>query len=1031
MARFCPRPSTIPRVFSFLLCGILAALPVRATDTPERLVRAIRSARLEPWRAVQVGSLSVDLGLAQMRFEEGLFVPAIPIDGHTFELAFVGRARFVLEPPDVIEGRQLELFTGSPRLDVEVRQAILLIADEDIVKRMLDRPTVDAPEPTAMIEAEVVFDEWVAGAERRGFGAEGTIFQAALGDAMARGHVAVWCRTDELGDFYYLVDPHEIEQIKLGQFVEADLDEIDRHQIEREIRRQRRKGRLTQLRLADLGDWDTWVSTPLRDETGTPHPGSQGFEPTHYVLDVQVGVDETAIEGRAEIDLRVSSPDRRVVSLSLFSDLTVRSVRDGTGTELDWFRVDDDLHVVLAAAPQLDEPLQLKIAFGGELLSELVNGVYAVRDTFSWYPRVGTVDRATYEATFRWPAKRELLASGRIEEEGRDGNRRWQRRTLDVPSFAFSFEYGDYDVHTAHVGHVALTVGFSKMPSNWGRGAKEEVMGTFSRSLQFLEDTFGPYPLDYLTVATVPRGFSQGFLSFVTLAHGVVARPSGNFFVIYGGDFENTQREYRDETIAHELSHQWWGNMVGWVGYRDQWLSEALADFSSTLYLAQESDQSTIYLARHAMGWKRAVNRLTRDGRTFESLGPVVLGTRLSSSISSRAYSAVVYDKGSVVFSMLARALQPEPFTKMLGALAQAVAHRNIDTATFLRAIERMSGIDLADFADLFVYGTGIPEVYYRYTVEPTEEGWVVEGTARLVAASHDSYRIMQNADGGWRLERRREKNVDVSRHFLIAPFQIATTAAVKNESYAQSRHRVERGFGGHLLLDGETTQFSIPMLEEPRLFWFDQRGEVLAEFRSENHQPKRALRFLATGLPPDEAEETLKRALIAPMYSEAGIAESEISPKQLERYERLEDARILYLLTRLYLDQGRDEEAREAFERAHDKLPNLDRGIYETTRELIKSHLAVRDKRYKEAYGQLSKNLALDFDRTSEDTIFDASRRKKFSGGGRAWLRGDAYALLAVSAWETGHHEVAGLAVEEAEERGADMNALRAVMER
>ena len=100
----------------------------------------------------------------------------------------------------------------------------------------------------------------------------------------------------------------------------------------------------------------------------------------------------------------------------------------------------------------------------------------------------------------------ELLASGRIVEEGRDGDQRWQRRTLDEPSFAFSFEYGDYDIHTARVGHVDLTVGFSKMPSNWERGAKEEVIATLSDALQFLEEKFGAYPLDYLTVATVPRG---------------------------------------------------------------------------------------------------------------------------------------------------------------------------------------------------------------------------------------------------------------------------------------------------------------------------------------------------------------------------------------------------------------------------------------------------------------------------------------------------------------------------------------------
>jgi tetratricopeptide (TPR) repeat protein len=182
--------------------------------------------------------------------------------------------------------------------------------------------------------------------------------------------------------------------------------------------------------------------------------------------------------------------------------------------------------------------------------------------------------------------------------------------------------------------------------------------------------------------------------------------------------------------------------------------------------------------------------------------------------------------------------------------------------------------------------------------------------------------------------------------------------------------------------------------------------------------------------LPPAEAEEAFKRALAAPLYSEASREEAGLSDKTIERQARLEDAVILYHLTQLYLDQGRDDEAREAFERAKAQLPSLERNFYKRTRNLIDSRIAVREGRYKEAYGQLSGSLALDFARTSESTIFDSARRKKFRSGRRAWMGGDAYALLAIAAWETDHREIADQAVEEAEERGADMSALRALME-
>lgn len=166
MATSHPRLSIWPRALVAVLWYTLAAVPAFPAESADSLVQAIRSARLEPERAVRVDSLQVDLGLGRMRFEEGHFVPAVPVDGRTFELAFVGRARFILDPPDAIEAAQLELFTGSKRLDVEVRQAVLLIADDAVVRRMLDRPAGDPPATTTLAEIGAVFDEWVEGAER-------------------------------------------------------------------------------------------------------------------------------------------------------------------------------------------------------------------------------------------------------------------------------------------------------------------------------------------------------------------------------------------------------------------------------------------------------------------------------------------------------------------------------------------------------------------------------------------------------------------------------------------------------------------------------------------------------------------------------------------------------------------------------------------------------------------------------------------------------------------------------------------------
>ena len=79
----------------------------------------------------------------------------------------------------------------------------------------------------------------------------------------------------------------------------------------------------------------------------------------------------------------------------------------------------------------------------------------------------------------------------------------------------------------------------------------------------------------------------------------------------------------------------------------------------------------------------------------------------------------------------------------------------------------------------------------------------------------------------------------------------------------------------------------------------------------------------------------------------------------------------------------------------------------------------------YKQAYDGLSKMLYLDFDYFQGESLADGARRRKFKSRGHTRMNGRAYALLAATAYETGHEEVAREALEEAEKRGAEMAQL------
>jgi tetratricopeptide (TPR) repeat protein len=295
------------------------------------------------------------------------------------------------------------------------------------------------------------------------------------------------------------------------------------------------------------------------------------------------------------------------------------------------------------------------------------------------------------------------------------------------------------------------------------------------------------------------------------------------------------------------------------------------------------------------------------------------------------------------------------------------------------------------------------------------------------------SYRLLKDDSGRWNISREKLPSVDVADYFLVVPFQIALEDERPEEDQGRrnphrKRKRTERGLGGQMLLQGETTQFSIPLDAEPRKFWLDQGGEVLASFLGKGARPKQILLWEASKLTGEDAEKVLKDALNARYISEGALKESDYTKKELERYGRYIDAEVLLRLAQLYLDQGRDEEARQAFEEGMSKITGVDRGWwYRTRRLLLESRFDIREGDFKSAYSRLSNKVRLRLPRSFDDSLREVARYKKFRSG--RTVSGDGYAMLALSAHMTGHDYIARKACEEAEERGVDMAALRELM--
>ena len=984
---------------------LLASLPANATQDPAAIRQAIADTRLEPGRAVTVENLEIVAAMASFQIEEGTVFLATPVGDRVAEMVFVGKARLVLDPPDEIEAGQLELYTGGVRLDEPVSEAALVVAFDAAVDAVSDRPAAVDIDPARQKRAQEIFDRWQERPERRLLGVENAILGDAVGDPLYDGFFAGWFRGEELGEFLYLEEPDAYEQINLGQFTPIEASDKEKRKLARSLHRAQRRGRLIGLSVEDLGQWDTWISASTPGANGEPRPGRRAFEPRLYELDLTLSEPNLALTGRARLHLEALSRVGQVVELEIHSDLRIDHARSQDGTDLFFHQSGSEVLVVLPAAPAAGDVFLLEIDYSGQLIDKGESKTFVLRNTTHWYPHAGTLDLAPYDVTFHWPAGLDLRTAGTRVAGGEEvAGRRFERRRLEHPTFAFSFELGHFKTLTGRAGHVEVSLSFDRLALPLiSRKSREELLSTLIDAVVFFEETFGPYPLDELVVVTAPRTFSQSFLGFMTLA--TTGMSEADWLSV------NLGLEDRRTVVAHEVAHQWWGHMVAWKSYRDQWISEALANYAAVIYARHRlRDDGPLFIGP-TTGWQTELTRKTADGRPIESIGPLVLGERLSSSHSTTdAYVAIVYKKGAVVIDMLARFFQEETFLEILRTLVEFVSFRAISTEEFVTIIGHLSSMDLSAFAQQYIFATGLPEIYYTYDFEPTAAGtWLVTGEARQESPWRLRYRVVEHKDGSLDVARERLDQINVTSSVLAVPLQIEIYDPAESTGDFNMRREVDPQVPGNailtgrLLLKGKFTEIRLELDHEPKELWLDKNEEVFGRFFNEHRHPKRMLLRrgvdLAAAGDHGAGEETYRRALAAEFLVGPDYQSSE--SEDTKREERWLDANIQLELAWLCLNQDRMADARAAFEEVQRLLTPSSPAWLQARLRVLEARLAIRCEDYARAYKLLRKMV------------------QKGDGSAEALL------LFAIAARATGHSEDFESALAAARDKGADIAAL------
>ena len=771
---------TVGIAFWMTLCPI----PAFAAEKPaESLYLQLGQVGLDPSRVYKVRGASINRPGVQISLDDGTIGFTQDVMGRMTGAFFEGEGEILLTPPNEVERRSMSLFTGMAILEERFATAYFRFND-DVMKEL--RPDLREAE-----EKQEFVDHWDPSAKNLASGdamrlllsfsrmlpvnggpAEATVVQ---GENSTERFLHARLQGTKLGVFDVFFDSTAGEQVQIGQAKAASNGETY---------------------------YDVWTSYSLPRAGGSEKPESMSLRSGEserggpvalhkFTITTEV-LPPKRIRAKAIVHCDVRDSGGRTLFFELSRFLQIESLKlDGEpvefihnpaleGTQLAR-RGNDVVAVIMPQPLAAGKQFALEFVYSGEVLAEAGSGLLYVGERGTWYPNRG-MEMADFDLQFSYPPEWTLVATGKkapyatdsIAQTSGEQTSRW---ISDRPMPMAGFNLGKYREERAKAGDVAVetyaTPGVEKgfgisplqaipsLPTKPGvrppqvlvpappTPSRNEaiVAQTAARSINYFAARFGPFPYSHLALTQMPGHESQGWPGLVYLSsYAFLDREQQELL-----HYSKPKLLLLESIPAHETAHQWWGDLIPWSTYRDQWYSEGLANYCALMML-QESNPEGF---RQVMEFYRQqlVEKNKDDVAPMEA-GPVTLGTRLLSSKFPGGYEAISYGRGAWMFHMLRTMLKDgaeqdkghnpgygdadEPFMRALRKVRQRYEGRALSTQELLDAFAeelppslRYEGKKSLDwFWSGWINGTSLPKLELkgvRFT--PKGAGSVVSGT--------------------------------------------------------------------------------------------------------------------------------------------------------------------------------------------------------------------------------------------------------------------------------------------------------------
>ncbi|QFZ74143.1 M1 family peptidase [Streptomyces fagopyri] len=423
-----------------------------------------------------------------------------------------------------------------------------------------------------------------------------------------------------------------------------------------------------------------------------PQLGNGGFDARHYDLDVAYNPDTDRLDGRTTLTARATQ------NLSSF-DLDLQKLEvtkvEVNGRRADFTRAGDEIRITPRGTLSKGRTFTVTVTYGG--VPEALNGPIVFGSDYGWMKTADGVfvacepnaasswfpssdhpsDKATYDIRIKAPKGLTGVSNGRListRDTGAGTVTHW-RESRPMATYLATATIGKFDVKSGRTpAGTPIYVAIDPVLAN---SNSVDVYAVTAAATDYWSQIFGPYPFEE-TGAIVDDMPEAGF------SLEVQSKPA----------YSAVRSE---STIVHELAHQWFGDSVSVERWKDIWLNEGFATYAQWLWSEHQGVRSAhdSFLAGY--------NTRPADSSFWQTV--------VADPQRDTMFASAVYQRGAMTLQMLRERIGDSAFFKLLPAWTKLHRYGNANTADFIRLAEKISGQQLDDLFQTWLFTPGKPSL--------------------------------------------------------------------------------------------------------------------------------------------------------------------------------------------------------------------------------------------------------------------------------------------------------------------------------